>query len=298
MWKKLGLVFCPNGEIPWMNSHASVPIAEHVREDVFRVYFSCRDKSNRSNVAWIEIDLIEPTKILAMSSSPLISPGPPGAFDDSGTMLSWLISDNGTKYFYYIGWNLGVTVPFRNSIGLAVEQSGILKKLGAGPILDRDQVDPFFVASSCVLKENGRWRMWYLSCTGWETTDAGLRHGYLIKYAESEDGRTWKKSGLVSIGFKNADEYAISRPSVLHDGNSYKMWYSHRGNKYRIGYAESSDGISWTRRDDMSGIDVSTTGWDSEMIEYPFVFDHAGKRYMLYNGNDYGRTGFGIAEAI
>ncbi len=31
------------------------------------------------------------------------------------------------------------------------------------------------------------------------------------------------------------------------------------------------------------------------MICYPFIFDHKGKRYMLYNGNDYGKTGFGLA---
>ena len=27
------------------------------------------------------------------------------------------------------------------------------------------------------------------------------------------------------------------------------------------------------------------------MVEYPFVFDHRGSRYMLYNGNGYGATG-------
>jgi hypothetical protein len=43
------------------------------------------------------------------------------------------------------------------------------------------------------------------------------------------------------------------------------------------------------------GIGVSADGWDSEMIEYPFVFDHAGSRYMLYNGNGYGKTGIGLA---
>ena len=73
------------------------------------------------------------------------------------------------------------------------------------------------------------------------------------------------------------------------------MWYCHRGLTYRIGYAESRDGIHWNRLDHLSGIDVSQDGWDSEMIEYPFVFDHKGKRYMLYAGNGFGKTGFGIA---
>jgi hypothetical protein len=73
------------------------------------------------------------------------------------------------------------------------------------------------------------------------------------------------------------------------------MWYSYRGKRYRIGYAESSDGLHWIRKDNETGIHVSRSGWDSKMIEYPFVFDHQGSRYLLYNGNDYGKTGIGLA---
>ena len=54
------------------------------------------------------------------------------------------------------------------------------------------------------------------------------------------------------------------------------MWYSYRGDAYRIGYAESVDGLEWERKDEEAGIDVSADGWDSEMIEYPCVFEHAG----------------------
>ena len=73
------------------------------------------------------------------------------------------------------------------------------------------------------------------------------------------------------------------------------MWYSYRGEKYRIGYAESEDGIVWTRKDNESGIGVSSEGWDSEMIDYPVVFKHKDDVYMLYCGNGYGKTGFGLA---
>jgi hypothetical protein len=77
------------------------------------------------------------------------------------------------------------------------------------------------------------------------------------------------------------------------------MWYSYRGSEnnpnYRIGYAESSNAINWIRKDESAGIDVSLTGWDSEMICYPFILDFQNIRYLFYNGNGYGRTGFGIA---
>jgi len=76
------------------------------------------------------------------------------------------------------------------------------------------------------------------------------------------------------------------------------MWYACRGESYRIGYAESADGLNWTRLDHAVGIARSESGWDCEMIEYPFVFDHGGQRYMLYNGNGYGKSGFGLAVLV
>ena len=87
----------------------------------------------------------------------------------------------------------------------------------------------------------------------------------------------------------------MSKPCVIRDDAFYRMWFSCRGDTYRIGYAESEDGVSWERMDERAGIDVSSSGWDSESIEYPCVFDHKGRRFMLYNGNNYGLTGFGLA---
>lgn len=126
--------------------------------------------------------------------------------------------------------------------------------------------------------------------------DGRARHSYHIRYADSDDGLNWRRLGRVCIDFQAQNEYAISRPSVVRDPDMYRMWYSHRGAGYRIGYAESDDGVVWTRKDEEAGIDVSLEGWDSEMIEYPCVFDHGARRYMLYNGNGYGATGIGLAE--
>ncbi len=297
-WKKLGLVFCPAGEFDWMQSHAAVPIAENIEGDLFRVYFTTRDTLNRSNTGFVIIDINKPSEILHISESPVLSPGDLGEFDDSGAMATWLVKTENSKFLYYQGWNLGVTVPFRNSIGLAVaDTDDHYVRYARGPILDRSMQEPHFCATPCVIPGDDFWRMWYLSCTGWSKDAMGKPlHHYHIKYAESEDGIFWNRNGLVAIDYANAGEYAISRPSVIRDIDCWKMWYSFRGDySYRIGYAESEDGRNWIRRDNIIGIDVSNTGWDSEMIEYPFVFDHKDQRYMMYNGNNYGKTGFGLA---
>src|SRR5690606_8444804 len=155
--------------------------------------------------------------------------------------------------------------------------------------------EPHFCATPCVLIDDGKWKMWYLSCTEWLIEGGKPKHKYHIKYAESVDGVIWDRKGIVAVDYANPHEYAISRPSVIKDGDKWRMWYSYRGDRYRVGYAESEDGEKWSRLDHAVGIDISSDGWDSEMIEYPFVFDHAGSRYMLYNGNGYGKTGFGLA---
>ena len=296
VWRKRGLVFCPSGEMPWMKSHAAVPIAESLGNNEFRIYFSSRDDLNRSYTGYVVVDIDRPDCILELSKEPVIGPGELGEFDDSGAMACWLSTHEGKKFLYYVGWNLGVTVPFRNSIGLAksTKHNGF-KRYSSGPIVDRSIHEPHFCASCCVIPGSNLWRMWYLSCTDWRMRNGKPEHRYHIKYAESLDGINWQRNGLVAIDFSNEQEDAISRPSVMVDADRLRMWYSHRGDSYRIGYAESVDGLQWERLDHQVGIDVSATGWDSEMIEYPFVFDHAGQRYMLYNGNGYGQTGFGLA---
>lgn len=295
-WKKLGRIFCPSGEEAWMKSHAAVPFAENLEKDLYRIYFTTRDAINRSHIAYIDINILNPSKIIEVSKGPVVSPGSLGTFDDSGAMGSWLVKQGDVRYLYYQGWNLGTTVPFRNSIGLAISDGGSnFTRYCPGPILDRTMFEPHFTATPCVVVDGQKWRMWYLSCTEWFLENNSPKHKYHIKYAESVDGINWQRQGIVAIDYKNTSEYAISRPSVIKNKSGWEMWFSCRGDRYRMGYAQSADGIHWERNDFYAGIDVSADGWDSEMVEYPFIFDHKGQRYMLYNGNGYGKTGFGLA---
>ena len=297
-WVKRGRIFAPPSGLPWIRGYASVPCAKPLDDGRVRVFFSGRDDEERSRVGSFDFDPARPESGTTLNDGSALEPGPLGSFDESGTVGSWVIDVGSDTRMYYVGWTRGVTVPFYNSIGLARSEDGGLtfQKVSVGPLVSRDQVDPYFTASSCVMIDEGVWKMWYLSCTGWEMVDGRARHSYHIRYADSDDGLNWRRLGRVCIDFQAQNEYAISRPSVVRDPDMYRMWYSHRGAGYRIGYAESDDGVVWTRKDEEAGIDVSLEGWDSEMIEYPCVFDHGARRYMLYNGNGYGATGIGLAE--
>lgn len=296
-WEKLGLIFCPDNNYDWMVSHAANPVVEHIDSSLFRIYFSPRDKNNCSSIGYVVIDINHPQKILQISEKPLLQAGALGGFDDSGTSMGCLINSGDQKYLYYLGWNLGVTVPWRNSIGLAINHSSelIFEKFSKAPIIDRHEIDPLSISYPWIIREGELWRMWYGSNLKWGTQP---QMEYVIKYAESADGIHWIREGKVAVNFRFPDEYAIARPCVLKEEKKYCMWYSYRGTAYRIGYAESLDGISWDRLDEDAGITVSEEGWDSESIEYPCLFDHEGDRYMAYNGNGYGRSGFGLAVLV
>ena len=138
----------------------------------------------------------------------------------------------------------------------------------------------------------------------WEVIEGRAEPIYHIRYAESHDGIHWDRRGIICIDIKTPDEGGVTRPCVVRDNGLYRMWYSYRGIcdyrtnpkfTYRIGYAESNDGIQWARMDDKAGIDVSESGWDSEMIAFAYVYNHKGREYMMYNGNQFGETGIGYA---
>lgn len=298
-WKKLGHVYAPDGSKSWAVSHAANPVAEPRGGDHFRIYFSCRDTLNRSSIGWVEIDLKDPLHVLAESEEPVLGPGDLGMFDDCGVSIGCILPVGRKRFLYYMGWNLSVTVPWKNALGLAISEGPgePFVRHSRFPVVPLDEVDPYTISYPWVLEEDGRFRMWYGSNIRWGTKPADMLH--LLKYADSSDGITWNRQNTVVVDFKNSQEYAICKPCVVRDPDCYRMWFCARGDvdreTYRIDYAESPDGLHWERQDGKSQIDISAEGWDSQMIEYPSVFDHQGRRYLLYSGNGYGSTGFGIA---
>ena len=195
-----------------------------------------------------------------------------------------------------MGWNLAVTVPWKNAIGLAVSESegGPFRRWSRFPIVPLDEIDPYTISCPWVMRDGNRYRnvVWLELALGPEKKD--MLH--VIKYEESTDAVHWDKHNRGVIDSGSPDENAICKPCVVKDSTSYRMWLCIAGGEtYRIQSAVSYAGCNWTRLGKDNGIDVSSEGWDSEMIEYPCVFDHSGQRFLLYAGNGFGATGFGLA---
>lgn len=293
-WRKVGRIFALSGELDWARTHAALPVPEWIEGDIFRIYFSGRDEQNRSSIGCVVVDLAADGKVLDIPAEPVLRPGARGMFDDCGVSIGSIVRAGDTRFLYYTGWNLAVTVPWKNTIGLAISEAGApFERWSAFPVVALDEHDLFSLSYPWVIQDGGKYRMWYGSNVSWGENTDEIPH--VIKYAESGDGVHWEKHDGVAIDTSEYDNAAACRPCVLRDSGLYRMWFCARGSKYRIFCADSDDGLTWTRLSKDDGIDVSAGSWDSDMIEYPCVFDHGGQRFLLYSGDGYGRTGFGLA---
>lgn len=304
-WNKLGLIWTPNGDSEWAKSHAAIPVAYASSDREWHVYLSIRNDAGKSHIGRIALDVSGAPHFRKFQSHPVLALGTPGAFDDCGVMPSWIVEHNGALWMYYVGWNVPATVSYHLSIGLAIseDRGATWKRYSQGPIMGRSPQEPFFVTTPCVLKEGNAWRMWYSSCSEWRQIGGRWEPRYSVKYAESSDGIEWRPTGDLCIDAgKNG---AVARPFVYRENGGYRMLYSHRlltGYRdtrqaaYRLGYAESADGIAWERKDEDVGIAAADEGWDSEMVTYCWMQPHGDRTYLLYNGNGFGRSGLGIAQ--
>jgi len=297
-WRKQGLIYAPKGDLWWAKKYALLPTVDVLDEKTLRVYFASLDENYFGRTGFVDLDAENPSRILYESPEPVLDLGEPGSFDDSGVNPSCILNLKGRKHLYYNGWQRCQKVPYMIFTGLAVSRDGnVFSKTSRTPVFERTDREPFLRSGIAILQENDVFKAWYCSGLKWIDVDSVQYPNYVIKYATSDNGVNWQSYDHVCINSENSDEFGLARPWVIRDKDKYLMWYSIRSKSvpYKIGYAESSDGINWKRKDDEAGINRSDTGWDSEMICYPCVVDAGGKRYMFYNGNRHGFTGFGYS---
>jgi hypothetical protein len=298
-WRKLGCLYCPGpeGRHPKLISHAANPLALHLVGDVFRIFYSGRDERNRSSVGAVDVDIVR-RMVIRDHNRPFFEHGAEGSFFASGVSIGGCYEAKGKTYMLFMGWQTPPGGHWRGDIGRLLVGDDLELALDGRVILrPSDQADSISHSYPWVAASSTRgFTMWYGSTMTWDAGNGEMLH--VIKSASSVDGEAWTRDGI-AVPYEVGVAQAFSRPTVLQDdGKQFEMWFSVRGNagsNYRIGYAKSPDGKVWELALEEAGIGVSPDGWDSDMIEYPFVFRHGGRNYMLYNGNGYGRTGFGLA---
>jgi hypothetical protein len=303
IWVKKGIVYSPISSVPWMQKYGMAPTPIYIPSlEAIRVFMGVTDIGNFGQTSYVDVKATEPTNILYIeTSNPVLDFGNPGTFDDCGAIPSCCIFLNGKYHLYYIGFQRCTKVPFMLFPGLALSDDGKeFHRYSMAPIIDRARNSYLSFAAPCVIFDDNIYKMWLWIGNSWIKIEDKYFLSATIGYAESIDAISWKIISTNCITPESPLEFSIGRPWVVKANNIYKMYYSIRfkKEKYRLGYAESIDGIHWERRDKEIGLDVSADGWDSEMICYPSVITVHDKTYLFYNGNNNGETGFGVAELI
>ncbi|MEO6364768.1 MAG: hypothetical protein ABIO38_01785 [Luteimonas sp.] len=311
-WKKLGQVFDPGTvtDRPWLKQFAQAP-SVLLFERFVRVYFSCRplpDASGQycSYSGYVDLNRDNLFEILAVGDQPILALGGLGDFDEFGTYPVSVIRDGEDVLAYYAGWTRCESVPFDVAIGMARSRDGgkTFDKPGKGPILPASVDEPFVLSGPKIRRYGDQWQLFYIAGRKWVVADGRPEPVYKIRMATSGDGMHWNKLNRDLIPSRLEEDEAQACPDVFFHNGRYHMFFSYRYSTgfrgrekgYRIGYAVSDDMLHWTRDDAKAGIDVSDSGWDSEMISYAHVFELDGAVYMLYLGNQVGRHGFGLAR--
>lgn len=311
-WKKRGKVFDPTTiqNKPWLKEFAQAP-SVLIFDEFVRVYFSCRptpDSNGQytSYSAYVDLNRNNLFDVLRVSNQPILTLGGIGEFDEFGTYPVSVTRTKKDIIAYYAGWTRCESVPFNTAIGMAksVDDGKTFNKIGPGPILPYSADEPFVLSGPKIRYFEGMWYLFYIAGNKWIVSNGRPEPVYKIRMATSDDGINWTKSNKDLIESVIEKDEAQASPDVFFSNGQYHMFFcyrystGYRGKEkgYRIGYAYSKDLINWTRNDRIAGIDVSSNGWDSEMISYPHVFELDGQTYMFYLGNQVGRYGFGLAE--
>ena len=314
-WRKLGKIFDPtefklsNNCVEFAQSPQAIVFDDHVR-----IYFSTREKDTTgkylSHVSFVDIDK-NFKKIVRVSDKTVIPLGKLGCFDEHGIFPINVLRNGNKILAYTTGWNRKVSVSADASIVIAIssDNGSTFQKNGDGPILTASLHEPFLVCDAFVAMFENVYHMWYIYGCRWfnDPLENEPQRVYKIVHATSPDGFEWNRDGKHIISDILDENECQALPTVICHNGFYHMYFcfrnatGFRNNKergYRLGYAYSSDLINWTRADNEVGIEASEGEWDSNMMCYPHLFHCNEKAYLLYNGNEFGRYGFGLAELI
>jgi hypothetical protein len=316
-WNKLGKIFdpthhkLPNGCMQFAQSPQAL-----VFDDFVRIYFSTRSLDKNSGKYLSHIAFVDMQKnlrdVIRVSDKSVIPLGGLGSFDEHGIFPMSIMRHGDAVYGYTCGWNRRVSVSVDTAIGLAISRDDGLtfQRIGDGPVLSASLHEPCLVGDGFVKVIGDVFHIWYIFGTGWKkfSSDAAPDRTYKIGHATSSDGINWtKEEARQIIPDRLGPDESQALPTVIGiDGRHhmffcYRQSFDFRNNRergYRIGHAYSDDLMSWTRDDMNPLLDVTPGDWDADMLCYPHVFECDGKVYLLYNGNEFGRYGFGLAELI
>jgi hypothetical protein len=306
-WRKQGLILPPGFAGTRSKDSLSAPSLVRLKNGGLRLYFWAR-QSGFSYIYAVESAPGAPGTWTLVTPDPMLGPSPIGNLNDKGPGFPFVLRrDDAPWLLYYCSW--GSWAPrdeISNRTCLAISyDEGITWTVLREPLLPLGPPGSFdggLTGSVCVTRSaTNRYRMWYTAGGRYAMIGPIKRAIAHIGYATSKDGVNWEKDARPIMSPREDAvqpyEAVVSKPTVLFLHGAYHMWLSvfcMEGRGYRLNYAHSTDGIRWQRFYDEI-LPLTPGGFDSDNQSYANVVEQGNELWMFYVGNDFGRTGIGLA---
>ncbi len=301
-WHKLGRVYCADGEAPWRASHAYLPTPFALSDRVVRVLVAFEDGGRMGRLGYVDVDAADPTRVLGVSERPVLDLGRPGTFDEHGVSPLCVVTEGSTRYLFYAGWQRSPSVRYFLFTGLAKSEDDgeTFTRVSEAPLLDRCDGELLVRTGGFVFRHGERWIFTYMGGSEQVEVAGKPTPTYDMMFLSSSSPVAWSGRGTTALVPRRPREFGFGRPWVISEGGRCRMWLSVRSTAhgYGLSYAESGDGLRWERHDDTVRFVGPDEEWDSETRSFAAVVDTAAGRFMFYNGNGIGATGFGVARLV
>lgn len=305
IWNKLGIIWNPkNLKIENSISHAFIPTPFVLSEEIVRIYYTSLDSNNKGRTFFVDLNYKDNFKILNYSKKSILDLGGKGTFDEDGILATSVLEVNKKVYLFYVGFENVLNVRYKLFTGLAISEDmgETFKKYSTTPILDRTPGEQCFRCGPFVMHENNKFKMWYVGGSDWITDNTKVsKPVYDLKYIESENISEWPKKSKTVMKIDGKYEHGFGRPFILRHNKIYKLFYSIRnlGNfQYKLGYAESKNGINWERKDNIVGLNTSNSSFENRAVMYSSIINLNNNYYCFYNGNNFGENGIALAKLV
>ena len=209
-WKKLGRLYAPEPVRQKLGTHAANPLAVHLGDDLFRIFFSGRDRENRSSVGFVDVDIFR-REVVRRCDRPVFEHGPAGTYFSHGVSIGSVYEADGKRFILFMGWHLPASGHWRGEIGrLVLHQDLSLTLDGNSPLISISDENPISLSYPWVLADpHGGYHMWYGSTKAWDAGNGEMLH--VIKHAHSHDGNRWETDGY-TVPYQLGVAQAFSPP--------------------------------------------------------------------------------------
>ena len=301
-WEKIGFIYKPKNESDLWLSHSMAPAPIIINNSTIRIFMGGWDSNQVSRIYFIDVDSDNPRNVKKIAQLPILEVGEDGCFDDNGVFPAHVYRHGEYIYLYYTGFQKLKKIAFSNFGGLAISRDNgdTFERVSKAPVMDRQDEGLYTRAGTSILVKNRVFHTCYSVGNSWMFVKGKERPVYSVNYIVSKDGKSFGNLGKEIISIDPNVEHGLGRPQICEFKDFILVFYTRRfiNHKYGMGVALSSDFKNWERIDHwLDPISHGPHGdFDSDMVYFPAFIDTGKNQFLFYNGNGYGKDGFGFAQ--